>query len=609
MEVLFEGQLERCNLSGGREWKRGYGVLRKHSVTGSTVLEFYKDSHWARSEPKAICNLLTGNLLTGYNVAFSSSSNKKRFVFELKTTDQSYELGTASDSMRQRWVQEMNSAKNQAGITDDTSLQNMIQAFNVVLLNEEFSKRHLDGYKGTCQLLVTDAEVIIVAGGQTKIRWKFSTIRRYKSQTGTFIIEVGRKAPTGEGEYRFDTVNPVELFDVLDKAVKDRVRAKGIEIGTLTTPSNEIAAPKLPPLPHPMKNLPPRVPSVYDEYSRLDKPKEDNSVQKQHSEYDQLFNNNKDRMYKHRKSEPAIKTAPFLSSLRQLTVDTPFSINTTPNDGEEEPYEDMNASLKDDAKRVGRPLPPPRSKGWEEDGKVPLVKTVSTPVAVVKESTYDLPCRTKHHSTSSEQAAQSSDYDSLFNKNINQQEQQQQLLNNEENVYNHLNHSSSSPSIATQNLLPSKDQNNDQPKPKPPSSGHQPSVRKQVTKPKRAAPSPPVRSNINNNAENNKAKSGINLNLSAGSTSNIIEQLKQRNQNKYTGSPQEALYDIPLNKPSASCSSGIASSTIPKTEGYNKVGDIIPGHYQPVDRNSQGYVSVPDSNPVMEEEGIYQVAK
>lgn len=599
MEVLFEGQLERCNLSSGKEWKRGYGVLRKHPVTGSTVLEFYKDSHWTRSEPKAICNLLTG-----YNVVYSSSSNKKRFVFELKTTDQSYELGTTSDSMRQRWVQELNSAKNQAGVSNDGGLQNMIQAFNVVLLNEEYSKRHLDGYVGTCQLLVTDAEVIIVAGGQTKIRWKFSTIRRYKSQTGTFIIEVGRKAPTGEGEYRFDTVNPVELFDVLDKAVKDRVRAKGIEISTLPASSSELQQSKLPPVSRPIKNLPQRAASMDDEYSHLDKPKE---IQKEISEYDHLFNNNKDHLQKHRNSEPTIKPhqppAPFLHNSRPLTVNTPFSSNTIQNAEEEETYEDMNASLKDDAKRVGRPLPPPRSKGNDEGGKIPLAKSVSTPAVMATENTYDLPTKTKPVLTPSVQSK--SEYDSLFNKNnkINHHSNLPQQLpaKQEDNMYSHLNHNSNQ---AIQNTPSIQTYEQPKPKVKPPSvGGHQLSIRKPVTKPKRPAPSPPVRAN--NNVVENKTNPGINFNLSGGSTSSIIEQLKKRNKNQNVG--QEALYDVPGSKPPTSNTVGYQPPTT--AVGYNEVGDLIPGQYQVVDRDSHGYVSVPDSKPVIEDEGIYQVAK
>ena len=573
MEVLFEGQLERCNLSSGREWKRGYGVLRKHPVTGSTVLEFYKDSHWTRSEPKAICNLLTG-----YSAVFSSSSNKKRFVFELKTTDQSYELGTSSDAMRQCWVQELNNAKIHCGVV------NVVQAFNVVLLNEEYSKRHLDGYVGTCQLLVTDAEVIIVAGGQSKISWKFSTIRRYKSQTGTFIIEVGRKAPTGEGEYRFDTVNPVELFDVLDKAVKDRVRAKGIEISTLPTPSP------------PIKNLPPRAASMDEEYSRLDKPKE--NIQKESSEYDQLFNTNKERLQKHRNSEPVIKARPppasFLHNSRKLTVDTPFSSNT--NGEEEETYEDMNASLKDDAKRVGRPLPPPRSKGNDDGGKLPLGKSMSTPAVMGMENTYDLPTKLKPSFTSNEQTGE---YDSLFNKNnnINRHSNQKLPAKEEENMYSHLNHNSNQPTQKTPPI-----QAYEQPKPKPPSvGGYQPGSRKPVTKPIRPAPSPPVRGN--NNIVENKTPPGMNFNLSGGNSSSIIEQLKKRNKTQNT--KKEALYDVPGNKPPAS----LAIPQQPTNIGYNEVGDMIPGQYQAVDRDSHGYVSVPDSNPAVEDEGIYQVAK
>lgn len=595
MEVLFEGQLERCNLSGAREWKRGYGVLRKHPGSGNTVLEFYKDSHWQRNEPKAICNLLTD-----YEVSFAVSSNKKRFVFELKTADQSYEMGSSSDGLRQRWVQELNSAKKPF-VASEADFQNMIQAFNVVLLNEEYAKRHLDGFVGTCQLLVTDAEVIIVAGGQTKIRWKFSTIRRYKSQTGTFVIEVGRKAHTGEGEYRFDTVNPVELFDILDKAVKDRVRSKGIEIATLPPTKNETALPKLPPFPQHTKKFPPRASSMDDEYSRLDKVKENNTQPKQNSEYDQLFIN-KERLHKHRNSEPAIQPH-FLHTGRQLGVDTPFS-----NDTEEEAYEDMNASLKDDAKRADRPLPPPRSKGCaiNDSEKVKLGKSVSTPL----ENTYDLPNKDKQKPVLYNVAQGDNDYDSLFNKNLPPpQVQQKQLV--QESVYSHLDHNPSN------NSNVKKDQTYDLPT-RQQKVAHQPSVRKPVTKPKRPAPSPPVRNTNNINDNNNGSASTpvsnpnvMNLSLSAGSTSNLVEQLKRRNQSKNTGE-QDALYDVPQDKTTGTSResadvSVTASTSETPLPGYNIVGELIPGQYQAPDLHD--YVSVPESHSTEEGEGIYQVAR
>ncbi|XP_066933096.1 docking protein 2-like [Clytia hemisphaerica] len=361
MEVLFEGQLERSNLFSGKEWKRGYAVLRKHPTTGSKVLEFYKDSHWNKNEPKAVCNLLSS-----YEASYVVGSTKKRFVFELKTVDHTYELGAPSEALRKQWIDKLNSAKD---ILNDSSIQNIIQTFNVALVDETLVRKHLNGFSGTCQLMVTDSEVIVVAAGQIKIRWKFSTIRRYKSQTETFVIEVGRKAPTGEGEFRFDTVNPIELFDVLDKAVKDRIRAKGIEISTLT-PSSD-TAPSFPSPPSGVGRMQPpaRVASTNTEYSHLDQHMHKPNLATSSTEYDLLFN--KDRFQQKRRSEPVIKAPPFDHNARKLTADSQFSNEHAAQANEdEEMYEDMNASLKhhDVIKSSGdqrrppssRPLPPPR---------------------------------------------------------------------------------------------------------------------------------------------------------------------------------------------------------------------------------------------------------
>ena len=452
MEIIFEGHLERNNLSGsGKEWKRGYCLFRKHPTTGSKVLEFYKDANWTKSEPKAVCNLLSE-----YDVSYVAGSTKKRFVFELRTVDQAYELGAPGEGLRQLWIEALNNAK---GALNNSSINNVVQTFNVVLLNEDLVQRHLDGYTGTCQLMITDAEVVVVAAGQTKIRWKFSTIRRYKSQTGTFVIEVGRKAPTGDGEFRFDTSNPSDLFTVLEEAVKNRIRAKGIEIST--TNNQETSSTKLklasshsPPIANrnagqssssaPVNHQHAVVDTQYSHLSQIQTTKGSaSSDSKTPSEYDSLFNSH-DRLRHQRKSEPVFPSYPFTNNTRKLTANTPVSMETQP---EEEMYEKMNAvaaaKAREQAKiadrkpaAAGRPLPIPRQKPplLPSSGppKLPLTKSRSTPL---EENTYDAP--NSKNSTNNANFSKNMEYDSLFNK-PNTQTNASVVS---EETYSHLNHS------------------------------------------------------------------------------------------------------------------------------------------------------------------------
>lgn len=560
MEVILEGFLERNNVLSNKEWKRGYCVFRKNPISGNKVLEFYKDSNWQKSEPRAVCNLLSN-----YEISHSGNSTKKRFVFSLRTVDQEYELGAPSESMRDVWMHELVKAK---GLFNDRSIQNIIQTFNVVLLNEDFIIKHLNGSMGTCQLVITDAEVILATGNTVKIRWKFSTIRRYKSQTGTFVLEVGRKAPTGEGEFRFDTANPVQLFDVLEKAVKDRIRAKGIEIGTLSSPSE--TPPKLPSTlqlqPHLSSPTRGTAPShVGSEYSHLN-----HQIQKpscpQPADYDMLFTN---RLNNQRKSEPNIKP-PFLNNTRKLTSDTKIS---TGDQYPEEAYERMNAA-KDLPKPRQGPLPPPRAKAT-------LKKSLSTPL---EDSTYDSP--TNKSKTINNQANQSADYDSLFSSTAGKSNNDD--VSND-SQYSHLNQLPvRRPALQPLPVNIANDDTYDTPQHKP-----QPSVRKPLSKPLRAAPLPPPA-----RVEPKRPPRNTTLSSSAGSGDSVIMQLKKRNVQVNRSfdehTPGFEFYDTPV--------------SVITPEGYNQVGDIIKGGHMQVEKDADGYVTVPDSEPVTED-GIYQVPK
>lgn len=645
----MEGQLERCILAPGhdakREWKKGYCVFRKHAKNGSKMIEFYKDSNWRRTEPKGVCNLFSE-----YTVEATPGHSKRKFVLLLKTAEQTYEFSANSQVLCQKWIDTLSTEASQISAAQTMTV---IKSFNVVLLNEEHVRKILNTFSGVCQLVVTDAEVILMVDGQHKVLWKFAMIRRYKSQRDTFVIEVGRKAPTGEGEFRFETVNPVELFDVIDKAVKDRMKAKGIEITTAPLPtvnkhSNNTAlkSPKdeniryfqtahlpLPPTPIASTNQPPNLrPTVESEYSHLNNTQVKTPAVESPSDYDHLFNR-ADRMMQQRRSEPAIHSNPLP---HHLTNNRPLTSNSLGlNDSDD--YEQMNSStnqqklnntkpphgnsttaqltkhekppVKTPPERKPRPLPAPRIKA---SAKAPsprseLRKSYSSPLLDSKaDSTPASPT-----STNIEQNGQSADYDMLFKSTNNNEIPITTNTNTSE--YSHLDHNTDAgkPNKTIPNDI--SDDLYDVPKsPKQQRSPKQqksPPTRKGVLKPCRPAPLPPSKPNFAASKQGGIANGRAGLSRSAGANDNIISQLQKRNKdiaaatvaeesgNKLTRASSEDLYDSP--------------ATSQQPVGYNQVGELIPGEYHGLSgtkhsMDSDGYVKVPETENT---EDIYQVPK
>jgi len=50
--------------------------------------------------------------------------------------------------------------------------------------------------------------------------WPLSSLRRYSSENGVFMIEAGRRSPRGQGLYEFKTVHDSELFDRVYALIK-----------------------------------------------------------------------------------------------------------------------------------------------------------------------------------------------------------------------------------------------------------------------------------------------------------------------------------------------------------------------------------------------------
>ncbi|XP_057310510.1 insulin receptor substrate 1-B-like [Hydractinia symbiolongicarpus] len=580
MEVLHEGHLERCiHVSDTKkDWKKAYFVYKKHTRAGSKTLEFFKDSNWKRQEPKGVINLFAG-----YNVQIVDGS-KKKFRFELTTVEKTYELYASSEGERQKWVDLLHDGL-------------IVKTFNVVLIQSPPNAySFIRDIHGSSQLQISESSVSLISTGAQSLTWKFSTIRRYKSHNGAFVLEVGRKAQTGEGEFKFDTVNPAELFDVLDKAVKDRSKAKGVSD---TTPLKALpsALESRKPLAPPMQpsasivrrpsdkapTVPPPPPPDKNEYSHIHSTSQKSPTNQptDNGDYHKLFAH--DRLVKHRNSEPTISTR----------VDKSKQVNSSisPVEESDELYMDMSASNEELQRGETqaapspkpRPNPPPRVRPNDFGSplakpltKIPLSKTKSTPS---DENTYDTPL-SPNRSQSTKVMAKT-EYDHLFN---------QKHVVSDQSDYSHLsrNTGSSCTNVSSDFRQPAASpvtDDNFYDSPKSAIPAIQPSPKKTPVKPARSAPMAPSHTNFKD------SRKGYSPVTPGG---NVILKLTRNN----SIADSQPVYDSPSRQVDAE----------QEIEGYNKVGDIIPGEYHR-STDADGYVRVPSDSLDDESGGIYQVPR
>ena len=602
MELIHEGFLERClHISETKkEWKRGYFILKKNPHNGSSTLEYFKDANWKKQEPKGVCNLFAG-----YTVKLVNET-KKKYMFELTTVDKTYQLYSNSESGRQKWWDVLNE-----GATT-------FKMYNVVLLDSPPNAYQLvKNIRGTSQLQIGESAVTLLSNGVPSISWKFATIRRYKSQNGAFILEVGRKSFTGEGVFKFDTVNPVELFEVLDKAVKDRMKFRGIESGSKPTEvSNKKGAEGNSPKTRSNSDQSQMGKSQAEpnEYSHLGSIRSKQAAMKSEqniNDYDTLFATN-DRLVQSRKSDPVVwdptkKLPAFANSSTLLT-----SNSVVPPVQEE--YMVMSAEEKDNITKP-RPLPPPRAKAERskqvDDNNTKAVSVLQK-TSSVDENTYDILSTHTDNRISDPVAVGEYDqlssavceYDQLFVDKV-----KSNVPYNSE--YNHLNQTQNNNNEKNRDEnpdLPNSESYYDQPKVpvikpkesiikpkesliKPKETVNKPnaSVRKSPLKPARHAPAPPSRrvpSATSTNSNNN-----IILKLQRNLESSGFNPSQGKPAMTTTPLDSEQVYDTP-NSPTA-------------IEGYNQVGDMITGEYRNL-TDSDGYVTVPNDKG---SDAIYQTPR
>lgn len=88
--------------------------------------------------------------------------------------------------------------------------------------SSDLGLKHLE----PCTLQITSSTVILILESSAPVSWPFNCIRRYKCHQGSFLLEVGRKAPTGEGVFRFFTKEGQDIFEHLGKTVANRMSSK-----------------------------------------------------------------------------------------------------------------------------------------------------------------------------------------------------------------------------------------------------------------------------------------------------------------------------------------------------------------------------------------------
>ncbi|XP_068727052.1 uncharacterized protein [Montipora capricornis] len=211
VRVLFEGNLEKCTYDHGKkDWKRRYLVFKHILASNIRSLEFYASGtkNWKKAEPKGVLALYPG-----YEV-LKVQEAKKQFVFEIKAVDHTYRLAAHSEDELNQWVLVL-------------ERESIVDSFLVEPeTNEQLAKV---GASDSCHLHIANNELRLLCAkdGRLLVAWPLTCLRRYMSSRGKFIVEAGRRAPTGEGKFTFLSPQHDQIYKVLDNIVKSRARKTG----------------------------------------------------------------------------------------------------------------------------------------------------------------------------------------------------------------------------------------------------------------------------------------------------------------------------------------------------------------------------------------------
>ena len=221
MEVMKTGYLKK-NMSTNKykkQYKKFYFILKRDIENSSKkTLEYFKNENSSvKKKPKGVCNLYSQ-----YNIHIKLKKERK-FIFEIVGVDKSHELMTTDETTGKEWVDLLTEGL-------------VIQIFSIIKMHyPPLAQNYVKDMKGTVLLKSDQSCVTLLSNNGPAISWEFSVIRKCKMNNGLVILEVAKNSITGEGEYYFDTSHPKHLYDVLDRAVRERAKKKEIVPNTNAT--------------------------------------------------------------------------------------------------------------------------------------------------------------------------------------------------------------------------------------------------------------------------------------------------------------------------------------------------------------------------------------
>jgi hypothetical protein len=214
VETVFKGVLEmQQTLSDPKSWKKWLFVLKRVKSSGTASLEYYKEvKKEAKQNPKGVLNLLSN-----YTVQIVGSVATRKFVFEVRTLEQTFRLAAETREMMDEWVYFMQGQTQVSHIVSSKA-----KMFDVTPERTETLLRI--GAQDVCRLFIESSEIVLALSstGAMLARWPLECLRRYSCDQGIFSFEAGRKAPLGEGKYSFRTDEDSLIFDTLEHMVKTK---------------------------------------------------------------------------------------------------------------------------------------------------------------------------------------------------------------------------------------------------------------------------------------------------------------------------------------------------------------------------------------------------
>jgi hypothetical protein len=106
-------------LSDPKSWKKWLFVLKRVKSSGTASLEYYKEvKKEAKQNPKGVLNLLSN-----YTVQIVGSVATRKFVFEVRTLEQTFRLAAETREMMDEWVYFMQGQTQVSHIVSSSELE------------------------------------------------------------------------------------------------------------------------------------------------------------------------------------------------------------------------------------------------------------------------------------------------------------------------------------------------------------------------------------------------------------------------------------------------------------------------------------------------------